>query len=359
VTLTSRTARSENINLLASRNEETIDYNRLTYVHKTVVNKMVENRMNNVGNRRDDFPELSEEEFEQLNDASNVRLEAILLKQKYASSLLTEIAKPSGTEALSITGQLVDSKTGSALKSSRILLTNEFGEILKITSSNGDGHFRFTDVQGDTKLFLRLESSGGRAVSASVRNMKLLGSDKQNSLYVENVYFDFDHYLIRPEAAQVLAELADYLKTNAGTQVEIYAFADDRGSSAYNFELTQKRGEAVVSYLTKKGVDETSLAIIPKGKQSGKQSASEMQRQYNRRAEFYINGLKENFTPSVKTYITKKEANWNQIANLTGVPREKLKSLNGSDAESVKAYQPIRVPVNAKSISDELFFAGL
>ncbi len=360
VSLTSRTAKSENVNLLASRNEETIDYNNLTYERKGLVNKMVENRLNNIENTIENFCDLSADEFEVLNEVSHIRFQAMLLKQKYSSRLLTEVIKSTSISgAISITGQLIDSNTGRNLNSARILLANEFGEILKITNTNEQGHFRFTDVPGDGKLFLRLESISGGQVSALVKNIQTMGSDQQNSLYVENVYFDFDHYVVRPEAAQVLDQLADYLKANPCAQVEIYSYADDRGSSAYNFELTQKRGEAVVSFLTKHGVDATSFAIIPKGKQSMIRSSNEIQRQYNRRAEFYINGVRETFTPSIKTYITKKEADWNLIAKLTGIPREELQSLNGSESDVIKAHQPIRLPLNAKSISEELFFVGI
>ena len=360
VTLTSRTARSENISLLASRNEETIDYNNLTYERKSVVNRMVENRLNNIPNNRTDFADISDDEFEMLNGISHVRFQTLLLKQKYASTLLTEVVTANDNEgALSVTGELIDSHSGTSLNFARILLTNEYGEILKITSTNENGQFRFTDVPGDTRLFLRLESSSGRSVNAFVKNIQTMGSDKKNGLYVENVYFDFDHYVIRPEATQVLAELASFLKSNPGAQVEIYAFADDRGSDAYNFELTQKRGEAVVAYLTNHGVDATSLAIIPKGKQSIRLSATEIQRQYNRRAEFYINGVRETLTSSVKTYIVKKEADWGMIAKLTGVSKEELKSLNGTESEFVKAFQPIRLPLEAKTISEELFFVGI
>lgn len=360
VSLTSRTARSENIHLLASRNEETIDYNNLTYEKKQLVNKMVENRLKNLDNNPEIFSNLSKEEFETLDNISHFRFQTLLLKQKYSSTLLTQITKSGEAPGtLSITGVLMDSKTGSTLNSSRILLTNEFGEILKITSTNEQGHFRFTGVHGDGELFLRLESQAGRTVNAFVKNIYMMGSDKQNSLYVENVYFDFDHYIIRPEAAQVLSQLAEYLKANPGAQVEIYAFADDRGSNAYNFELTQKRGQAVVSFLTKYGVDETSLAIIPKGRQIIRRSANEIQRQYNRRAEFYINGVRETFDNTIKTYIIKKEADWNLISKLTGIPREELQALNGSHTDIVKAFQPIRLPMNAKSISEELFFVGI
>ena len=360
VTLTSRTARSENIHLLASRNEETIDYNNLTYERKSVVNRMVENRLNNVRNERAAFSDLSDDEFEMLNEISHIRFQTLLLKQKYASTLLTEVVPTTDVAgALSVTGELIDSHSGMSLNFARVLLTNEYGEILKITSTNERGQFRFTDVPGDSKLFLRLETPSGRSVNAFVKNIQTMGSDKKNGLYVENVYFDFDHYVIRPEASQVLSELASFLKTNAGAQVEIYAFADDRGSDAYNFELTQKRGEAVAAFLTKAGVDETSLAIIPKGKQTMKRAATEIQRQYNRRAEFFINGVQETINPSVKTFIVKKEVDWGIIAKLTGISKEELKTLNGAQTEAVKAFQPIRLPLEAKTISEELFFVGI
>ena len=360
VTLTSRTARSENVNLLASRNEETIDYNNLTYERKSVVNKMIENRIHQRHSRREDFADLTDDEFEVLNSISTSRYQTLLLKQKYASTLLSEVVRTGANEeASSVTGELIDAHTGTPLRLSKVLLTNEYGDILKITSTNEAGQFRFTDVPSGTRLFLRLENISGGNVNAFARNISLMASENQGSLYVENVYFDFDHYVIRPEAAQVLGDLAEYLKSNPGAQVEIYAFADDRGSIPYNFELTQKRGEAVVSFLTKYGVDETSLAIIPKGRQSMKLSATEIQRQYNRRAEFYINGVRASFTPLVKTYILKKETDWEQIARLTGIPKPELQNLNNTDSERVKAFQPIRVPLNAAEISDELFFVGI
>ena len=359
VTLTSRTAMSENVHLLASRNEETIDYNNLTYERKVVVNRMVDNTLKNIPNRPEDFSGLTLEEFQLLNGISHVRFRTLLLKEKYASTLLTEIRMNTKEEGLSITGQLIDTQTGTSMRSAKVLLTNEFGEILKITSTNAEGHFRFTDVPGGSTLFLRLENSFAQQVKAIVANMQVSGSDRPNSHYVENVYFDFDHYVIRPEAGQVLTALAEYLKSNPGSQVEIVAYADDRGSSAYNFELTQKRGESVAAFLTKHGVDATSLAIIPKGKQDMRLSTNEVQRQFSRRAEFYINGVKETFTPSVKTYILKKEADWTVISRMTGVSREELKHLNGSDTDYLKAFQPVRVPLTAKAISEELFFVGI
>lgn len=88
-------------------------------------------------------------------------------------------------------------------------------------------------------------------------------------------------------------------------------------------------------------------------------ATNEIQRQFNRRAEFYVNGVRESLMTSMKTYILKKEADWTLIAELTGVPKDELKSLNGSETDVIKAYQPIRVPSGAMTISEELFFVGI
>lgn len=292
VTLASRTAHSDNVRLLASRNEETIDYHDLSYAQKVAVNKMVENRMNNVSNRREDYPEMTQEEFDMLVEISHGKFQAILLNRKYQSMPLTEVIPPADTGgSISVTGQIVDEQTHRPLGNVKVLLTNEHDDILKITSTNEAGHFRFTEVASDARIFLRLDraSAARSETNAVVRDMNISGSTGPNSFHPENVFFDFDDFAIRPDAADVLKALASYLMSNPNAQVEIHAFADDRGSSAYNFELTQKRGEAVATFLSKLGVDETSLVIIPKGKQFTHTAPNEEERQFNRRATIRIN----------------------------------------------------------------------
>lgn len=88
-------------------------------------------------------------------------------------------------------------------------------------------------------------------------------------------------------------------------------------------------------------------------------ATNELQRQFNRRAEFHINGFKENVNPAAKTYILKKEADWALISRITGISKEELKILNGSHTEVVKAFQPIRLPMTATTVSEELFFVGI
>jgi hypothetical protein len=174
----------------------------------------------------------------------------------------------------------------------------------------------------------------------------------------ENVYFDLDHYSLRPEAKEVLKELAGYLNSHDSLQVELHAYADDQGGEAYNMVLTQKRGQAVLDFLTRIGVDQTSLAIVAKGRQKVLNLDRDMERQFNRRVEFYINGSKIDFVQRARCFILRRKTDWESISQMTGVSVEMLKKLNGASDHELQMYQPVRIPLNATHIPDSHFFTG-
>jgi hypothetical protein len=100
------------------------------------------------------------------------------------------------------------------------------------------------------------------------------------------------------------------------------------------------------------------LAIVAKGKQEQKEVDVDLQRQYNRRVEFYLNGNSDAFAETSRTYILKKKSDWSALAQVTGVSKEELKLLNGATAEEVSAFQPVRVPLRVKLKSNDLFFSA-
>jgi outer membrane protein OmpA-like peptidoglycan-associated protein len=261
-------------------------------------------------------------------------------------------------EDLSVTGILSDSTTGNLFAGRKILLTDQFGEVYKHTRTNDEGKFKFTDVPSIPQLYLRLENGPDQTeLIAVITDLTILEMIDQEAIHTENIYFDFDHYRIRPEGRKVLDELANHLIRNQGVQVEIFAYADDRGTSEYNLQLTRKRGQAVADYLAQKGVDQTGLAIIAKGKQSQKEVDVELQRQFNRRVEFYLNGTGEVFKESARMYILKKKTDWATLSLAIGASMEELKALNGAtQEEQLKTFQPVRLPVSVKKIPEDLFF---
>jgi peptidoglycan-associated lipoprotein len=84
---------------------------------------------------------------------------------------------------------------------------------------------------------------------------------------LNNIYFDFDRYNIRPGDAEILKKNLDWFKANSSTKVRIEGNCDERGTVEYNLALGQKRADAAKNYLTGLGVDGSKLDTISYGKE--------------------------------------------------------------------------------------------
>ncbi|OJW25877.1 MAG: flagellar motor protein MotB [Sphingopyxis sp. 65-8] len=74
------------------------------------------------------------------------------------------------------------------------------------------------------------------------------------------VYFDWDQSAITPEAAATLDNaISAYNRGCSGQQVMLAGHADRSGSAKYNVGLSQRRADAVKSYMTARGVADGSI----------------------------------------------------------------------------------------------------
>lgn len=108
-----------------------------------------------------------------------------------------------------------------------------------------------------------------------------------------NIYFDFNKATIRPESYPVLDSIAEWLKEHPTMKVEIGGHADERGTRAYNYRLTQARANSVMNYLiTKHGIDAKRLIAIGYGEDMPvvPHAKTEAEHQLNRRVEFKVLG---------------------------------------------------------------------
>jgi peptidoglycan-associated lipoprotein len=80
-----------------------------------------------------------------------------------------------------------------------------------------------------------------------------------------DVFFDFDRYVIRKDAARTLDASAAWLKSNQGVPILIEGHADERGTNAYNLALGERRARAARDYLVERGVAADRITIISYG----------------------------------------------------------------------------------------------
>ena len=128
---------------------------------------------------------------------------------------------------------------------------------------------------------------------------------KLNDVFkVENIHYDFNKALIRPDAAKELDKLVLILNDNPDIMVELGSHTDSRSGDDYNLVLSQKRAEAAVEYIVTKGkIAKSRIAAKGYGetqllnKCDDGINCSEAEHALNRRTEIKITGYKVNGIP--------------------------------------------------------------
>ncbi|RPH79065.1 MAG: peptidoglycan-associated lipoprotein Pal [Nitrospiraceae bacterium] len=104
---------------------------------------------------------------------------------------------------------------------------------------------------------------------------------------LSDVFFDFDRFVIREEARSGLEVNADLLKSQPSEKILIEGHCDERGTSAYNLVLGERRAQATARYLRDFGVSSSQIQITSYGKERPFCTEhSEACWQSNRRAHF-------------------------------------------------------------------------
>ncbi len=99
------------------------------------------------------------------------------------------------------------------------------------------------------------------------------------------VHFDFDSYVVRPDARPVVEGQASWLNANRNARVVLEGHTDEVGGREYNLALGQKRAEAVRKSLTLLGVNDNQIEAVSFGKERPVVANSGNNEQ-NRRVEF-------------------------------------------------------------------------
>jgi peptidoglycan-associated lipoprotein len=84
---------------------------------------------------------------------------------------------------------------------------------------------------------------------------------------LQDVYFDFDKYDIRPADTRILDANAAWLKSNPSHLVLIEGHADERGTNEYNLALGERRAKSTMNYLVSQGVQANRITIISYGEE--------------------------------------------------------------------------------------------
>lgn len=110
-----------------------------------------------------------------------------------------------------------------------------------------------------------------------------------NSVILKNVNYEFNSYVLLPEADTILKTLLTYLIYNPKIRILISGHTDDIGSEEYNLELSINRATAVYNWLINNGIESDRLKFTGFGKSHPLfKDTDEKIRALNRRVEVKI-----------------------------------------------------------------------
>lgn len=122
----------------------------------------------------------------------------------------------------------------------------------------------------------------------------ILKLHKNESIILNNIYYDLDKWNIRPDAGEELRKLAAILKQRPTIRLELSSYTDSRAPSSYNMILSEKRAAAAVDYLVVLGINRNRLVAKGYGDThllnncSKGEYCTEEEHQINRRTEVKI-----------------------------------------------------------------------
>ncbi|MBK9146361.1 MAG: OmpA family protein [Flavobacteriales bacterium] len=113
-------------------------------------------------------------------------------------------------------------------------------------------------------------------------------------IVIENIYYDYDKWDIRPDAAIELDKVAQLFIDNPALSFELGSHTDSRASDMYNLVLSDARAHSAVDYLIRKGVPSDRISARGYGERklvnrcTDGVECPEEEHQANRRTEFKV-----------------------------------------------------------------------
>lgn len=109
------------------------------------------------------------------------------------------------------------------------------------------------------------------------------------NIVLSNLFFPFNQYTLEERSKTELNKLVQFLSQNKNVRIQISGHTDDVGDAKFNLELSRKRAQSVVNYLTQQGIARERLAVAGYGEtRPVKPNDTEENRQLNRRIEMKV-----------------------------------------------------------------------
>ena len=203
-----------------------------------------------------------------------------------------------------VEGKITLADSGQPTAGATVRLLDETGNELDQIETAADGRYFFIleensayTVEASYPEYLSLDekvSTIGAEKGIIYKDFTLFKPEKGTVVKLDNIYYDFNSDVIRPDAAKELDRLVKILKDNPSMKIELGSHSDSRGSDSYNLSLSKRRAASAVKYINSQGIDSKRLVSKGYGETKIKNhckngvECTDDEHEVNRRTEFII-----------------------------------------------------------------------
>ena len=210
---------------------------------------------------------------------------------------------------ITISGIVTDIDSGVPLPGAEVSLLDSNNKLIKSLIVGADASYNFI-AECDTQYSVRgtkiLYAPKEKVIQTPTETgsldvplrLKLIDPCPPNDLGCRltllPIYFDFDKFNIRPDAAIELAKILAAMKEYPQLVIHIESHTDSRGIDAYNDVLSENRAQSTLNWLVEQGIDRSRLTAkgygesqLVNGCSNGVKCTKE-EHQLNRRSMFII-----------------------------------------------------------------------
>ena len=198
---------------------------------------------------------------------------------------------------------VTDARTTQVLAGAKVSIVDDRRNVISTETANERGEVSFRTECGKAYTLqashpgyesgtfpIASQNGGERRIEAPLQPIENIVTEKE--VLLKDIYFEFDKHNITREGAFELDKLIEALKANPAMVIMVKSHTDNRGSDAYNMNLSDRRARSTVQYVRSKGIEASRISGKGYGETEPKvdcgTGCTEEQHAQNRRSEFLI-----------------------------------------------------------------------
>ena len=224
----------------------------------------------------------------------------------------TETDKIAFSCKVMLEGTVKDDETGEPIAGTTLSIFNSADEKVSETISGSDGTFIMAgDCATDRYKIMAIKEAYDDAyrlfpisdkkdvlhieiVLNKTNKSAPIGTDLFKHLELQPILFDSNKAEIRPDTANILVKIINYMQEFPNTKIQVRSHTDALGKADYNLKLSDKRAQSTIAFFVSKGIDSSRLSGEGFGENEllndcgSEKKCSSVKHQENRRSEFVV-----------------------------------------------------------------------